>query len=42
MSEMSRRSFLKTTAGVAAMGAAVPILSGGWQHLLGSRETGLF
>jgi TldD protein len=42
MSEMSRRSFLKTTAGVAAMGAAVPILSGGWQQLLGAEKPGYF
>jgi TldD protein len=42
MSEMTRRSFLKTTAGVAAMGAAVPILSGGWQHLLGAEKPGYF
>ncbi len=42
MSEMSRRSFLKTTAGVAAMGAAVPILSGGWPQLLAAEKPGYF
>jgi TldD protein len=42
MIEMTRRSFLKTSAGVAAMGAAVPILSGSWQHLLGAEKPGYF
>jgi TldD protein len=42
MSEMTRRSFLKTSAGVAAMGAAVPILAGGWQQLLGGEKPGYF
>ncbi len=42
MSEMSRRSFLKTTAGVAAMGAAAPILSGSWPQLLGAEMPGYF
>lgn len=39
MAEMSRRSFLKTTAGAAA---AVPVLAGGWQHLLGAEKPGYF
>jgi TldD protein len=39
MAEMSRRSFLKTTAGAAA---ALPVLSGGWQHLVGADMPGYF
>ncbi len=39
MAEMSRRSFLKTTAGAAA---AVPVLSGGWHKLLGAETPGYF
>ncbi len=39
MGEMSRRSFLKTTAGAAA---AVPVLSGGWHKLLAAEEPGYF
>jgi TldD protein len=39
MAEMSRRSFLKTTAGAAA---AVPVLAGGWQKLLAAESPGYF
>jgi TldD protein len=39
MSEMSRRSFLKTTAGAAA---AVPVLSGGLTRLLAAGPQGYF
>ena len=39
MGEMSRRSFLKTTAGVAA---AVPVLAGGWHQLLAAETPGYF
>jgi len=39
MAEMSRRSFLKTTAGAAA---AVPVLAGGWHKLLGAEKPGYF
>ncbi len=39
MAEMSRRSFLKTTAGAAA---AVPVLSGGWHKLLAAENPGYF
>jgi TldD protein len=42
MAEMSRRSFLKTTAGAAAIGAAAPILGGGWSQLLGAEKPGYF
>jgi TldD protein len=39
MAEMSRRSFLKTTAGAAA---AVPVLTGGWHNLMGAEKPGYF
>jgi len=39
MAEMSRRSFLKTTAGAAA---AVPVLSGGLSRLLAAESPGYF
>ncbi len=39
MAEMSRRSFLKTTASAAA---AVPVLAGGWQKLLAAESPGYF
>jgi TldD protein len=39
MGEMSRRSFLKTTAGAAA---AVPVLAGGWPRLLAAEPSGYF
>jgi TldD protein len=39
MAEMSRRSFLKTTAGAAA---AVPVLAGGWPKLLAAETPGYF
>lgn len=39
MKKMSRRSFLKTTAGAAA---AVPLLAGGWHTLLAAESPGYF
>jgi TldD protein len=39
MAEMSRRSFLKTTAGAAA---AVPVLATGWHKLLAAEAPGYF
>jgi TldD protein len=42
MAEMSRRSFLKTTAGAAALGATVPLLSAGWPQLLAAEAPGYF
>lgn len=42
MSEISRRSFLKTTAGAAALGAAGSLVSGAWGKLLGAESQGYF